>query len=526
MRQTPSVPQSSSAQRRFPISRNTSLRLVGLALLAAFYLAVPNARPDFSKFNCNDSESYLALAYSMNHGLGYTRSMIPGDYLGHTTWPPGVPILMMPAMALSGDTVNWHAVKFTAISVGIIGILVVWLLGVRITGRNQGGDLLAAAIGLNPFYWDFSHQAMAEGPLCVWIAASMLLVDLAWARRRPTWTQTFLGGAFAGIGMLFKGHAIGLTLAPLAYFIGRRATSFGYSAASLRFAVYVVGFLIPFLGWSVRNSFVSAPGFEGINQVRMIRAKNPCDPNSPLYTIGESIVTVARNLRTYAVYRVPEQTLPFLWLPQISSLPKSGFLYLLLTCMVAVLAMPWNRNEIQSAHMVIMPIVVLNLQYALGGAARFWVPVSFLLTILLALRCHSLIIRLTLTRARLAVGLILTTLATNLAFYVFEHERDPYLDHTWSAKAALFEQSIPLRSKAVGVSTSNCHAFQLITGIPAPMADFPSCQVDHAIIDLRDSRPIPGRLLVQIAVEFPWAMFRLPEPCPPGQVKSFFESAK
>ena len=48
------------------------VRVVAFALLAAFYLAIPNARPDFSRFNCHDSESYLALSDSLFHGRGYT----------------------------------------------------------------------------------------------------------------------------------------------------------------------------------------------------------------------------------------------------------------------------------------------------------------------------------------------------------------------------------------------------------------------------------------------------------------------
>jgi hypothetical protein len=67
---------------------------------------VPNAHPDFTRFNCHDSESYLALAHSLVHGRGYTRSMIDGMYIDHTTWPPGIPILMMPAVAISDNKIN------------------------------------------------------------------------------------------------------------------------------------------------------------------------------------------------------------------------------------------------------------------------------------------------------------------------------------------------------------------------------------------------------------------------------------
>ena len=199
------------------------LRVLAFLALAGFYFAVLNARPDFSRFNAHDSEDYLALSYSLVHGLGYTQSMDPGRYLPHVTWPPGVPVPMMPAMPLSGERVDWCLVKGTMALVGLLGVVLAWYLARRVTGDPPTVDWAALALGLNPFYWDFSHQAMAEVPLTVWILGSLCLIDRCWARRAISYRAVLGVGLILGVGMMFKGHAGALLLAPLAYLFGPAA---------------------------------------------------------------------------------------------------------------------------------------------------------------------------------------------------------------------------------------------------------------------------------------------------------------
>ena len=201
-------------------ARNQNLtRKLLLAAIAIFYLAVPNARPDFTRFNCHDSESYLALAHNLAYGNGYTRSLEPGMYVPHKTWPPGVPVLLVPAAALSGDHLNWVAVKATMILVGLLGILATWFLVARITSRPEFADLAALIIALNPFYWDFSHQAMSEVPTIAFALGALLLVDRIFAGRRPGLAAVGAAGLVCGAGMLVRGNLCGLALVPLAYLV-------------------------------------------------------------------------------------------------------------------------------------------------------------------------------------------------------------------------------------------------------------------------------------------------------------------
>ena len=102
------------------------MRAVTFSMVVIFYLFWPNARLDFSSFNAHDSEYYLSLSHAWAAGIGYTRSLNPELYLPHTTWPPGIPALMLPATLLGGAQLNLYLAKYTIILVAIVGIGLVW----------------------------------------------------------------------------------------------------------------------------------------------------------------------------------------------------------------------------------------------------------------------------------------------------------------------------------------------------------------------------------------------------------------
>src|SRR5580704_15580756 len=133
--------RSAGAATRRPFLRVT----VALAIFVA-YVAVPNAWPDMTSFNADDSEIYLALAYALSHGLGYTRSLIAGQYIPHTTWPPGLPLLLTPVLALQRLPLDWLVVKEEMILLGLCGIALTWLYVRRMIGHSGPADAAAVLI--------------------------------------------------------------------------------------------------------------------------------------------------------------------------------------------------------------------------------------------------------------------------------------------------------------------------------------------------------------------------------------------
>ena len=104
-----------------------------LAGLCVLYFLAPNPRLDFSIFDTRDAESYLALSRSLVAGHGYTRSLNPLYYIPHTTWPPGLPLLLAPLTLLSGVPINLLLVKIGMIAYGACGIVLAYLYARRLT---------------------------------------------------------------------------------------------------------------------------------------------------------------------------------------------------------------------------------------------------------------------------------------------------------------------------------------------------------------------------------------------------------
>ena len=110
---------------------------VVLAGLCVLYFLAPNPRLDFSVFDTRDAENYLALSRSLVTGHGYTRSLNPLYYIPHTTWPPGLPLLLAPLTLLSGVPIDLLLVKIGMIAYGVCGIALAYLYAKRLTPRRS-----------------------------------------------------------------------------------------------------------------------------------------------------------------------------------------------------------------------------------------------------------------------------------------------------------------------------------------------------------------------------------------------------
>ncbi len=484
-------------------------RASALLALAAFYYAVPNARLDFTRFNCHDSESYLALSYSLTHGRGYTRSLPPGRYVSHEMWPPGLPLLLAPATAGADGALDWARVKRTMATVGLLGLVPLWLW-VRRLGGAGAADAAALVVALNPLYWHFSHQAMAELPLFLWLVAGLWLIDRTWSQPRLSWRTAALVGLACGLGMLVKGHAAGLALAPLAY-LGTTAPRRSPTSRLGHWLIFGLAFTLPYGLWFARNQTVDAPGLDGASHFRQLQIEDPNDPSSPERGLGESIGAMATNLRRYAIYHLPAQVVPALWPAGIFDWRGSGWLALALTLLLLAAAYRARRG-IRAALLVAAFAGALNLLYGYGGSPRYWVPVSLLLLTLITMRFAAAAGRLSPgVRSLVAVGGALA-LAVNLGAYVAANERAPYNPNgPWAELAELFERARDSGLESAGVLTPNSHAFQLMSGLPAPMAAAEST-FEHLVarLDGHGQQPPPGsRLLLEVA---PWGLFELPAP--------------
>jgi hypothetical protein len=453
--------------------------LIVLAALCVAYFVAPNPRLDFSIFDVRDAESYLALSRSLVTGHGYTRSLNPAYYTPHTTWPPGLPLLLAPFTLLAGVPIDLVIVKIGMIAYGVCGIVLAYVYAKRLTLSPLTRLAVPLLLGLNPYYWQFSRMTNSEMPAVLWSLAALLLADIGWARGIIKRRMAFAFGLICGFGMLIRGSLFGALVLPLVYIFVLRSEPVDLRRESGRYIFYAIGFLLPFTSWMIRNRLIDTRmiGPDGINQLMMILRTRPVDPSSPFRSVAQVFSDAVTNLQDGVMYQIPKAIVPELWADGIwhGLGAWSGFVAGLLSLALVLLSCRTARN---------LPIIVmygsmsaLNILYAVGGLARLWVPVSCLLALSLPLAAETLPF-LDHRRARRGVAILaIGLLAVNLFAYAVHHEMNPYRDPAYAALAGLFTEIRDHEALEGNVLTPSPQAFELYTGLSAPMS-YPGIGVD------------------------------------------------
>ncbi|HTW27434.1 MAG TPA: glycosyltransferase family 39 protein [Acetobacteraceae bacterium] len=508
---------------RAPVARSIAdralaWRLLALLAIAAFYLLLPNNRPDFSPYDAEDAEVYVGLSWALTHGLGYTRSLIPGQFVPHTTFPPGMALLLAPATMFTGLPLPWWLVKLPIIATALLGVLFAWFYVRRITGRTGAADAAALLLASNPYYWDFGHLALSEVPTTVWAIGGVLMVDLIWAERRPRLWQAGLAGFVAGFGMLVKGSLLGLALAPLGFLVERRGTRLDRAGQIRAWLVYAAAFVTWFLAWMLRNRGIHADlGFDGINQIRMLFAHDPVNPASPLMTPVEVARNALDSLMHRIIYRVPQELLPWLWTRALERLPAAFLVAAVLTAVIALLAVPVRRVGVP-LFLVIAPMAALLVLYAWGAGTRFWVPVTLLTLLLLVARLYPWVAAWKRPARSLFAAALAIVCATSLLAYVVRFERHPLAAGS-DDLLALFARIRAMPDPPPALLTYHATAYTLITGLPAPLT-VPGIgllprythlisRAGHPVYPPSEAPPRGAALLSAIG---PWQLYALPRP--------------
>jgi hypothetical protein len=166
---------------------------------------------------------------------------------------------------------------------------------------------------------------------------------------------------------------------------------------------------------------------------------------------------------------------------------------------------------VSGLHIAAVQIAIINLIFVDGWGPRYWVPFSILVTVSLAVASARLWHNAEHRIARRQLGWVGLLLCVNLAWYVAQFERQPYsTTGPWRELAELFEtvKSSDLRSQAV--LTPNPHAFQLITGRPAPMAAaLEGVHYEHMVARFDGVPPLAPADAQPVVSVFPWALYKL-----------------
>lgn len=235
-----------------------------------------------------------------------------------------------------------------------------------------------------------------------------------------------MGGLLLGLGMLIKGIVFGLGLVPLAYLAGPRRAALPWGAQIGRWLLFGSAFSLPFLAWAARNHMIDTAGlgFDGIDQTRMILAAEPLDPDSPLRGPAAVLADMRNTILYGLIYEVPQQIIPGLWAVDRDAWPGGPAAALALSLLVLALCLPRRWVALPIA-LAVLPMVLLTIVLAEGGATRYWVPI---LLLALVVQLGPMLDRIAADRRRrAALGLVLIMmLGGNLGFYIHDFERQPY----------------------------------------------------------------------------------------------------
>jgi|GEM_PF-1943672 len=493
-------------------------RAAFFAAVATIYLLWPNPRPDFTPFNVHDGEAYLSLSYSLSQGHGYTRNIAGATFIPHTTWPPGMAVILMPAMLFMDPPIDWGLAKLPVMLLGLGGIVLAWHLMRRLTGEPLAADFGATLMALNPYYWHFSRITLAEVPVVFWLLLALLVIDRLWANRQPRTSVVALSGIGLGLGMLIKGTLIGIAAAPLAYLIGRRRSRLPFFAHAGRLVVFGLCFAIPMAVWTARNHHIDTThlGFDGINQVRMVLAENPTDPDSSLRNLPALTADAYDNIRWGMAPHTLRVILPFYWSAGddhwLTAAGPVVALFVIISALIlgALVRMP-------SVLLALVPMAAMSVVYAFGAALRFWLPVVLVAWTFAAAGLAARAIRSNVRRSIVFSAMVAIVLvqAAGLAAYIRHFETMPYHPDAHVRELAdLFSQIRNRNLQMLGVYTPHHEAFYFETGLPAPMVN-PALGVNpefsHMIVreDVLSALPSGSATIMSVP---PWILVSLPDP--------------
>ncbi len=224
--------------------RTTLILLVAILAvgfgLRAYRVVEPLAAPG------DDSRAYYALSKALYEEGSYGGA----SFRDSSDWSPGAPLLYAAAYYATGGAREGTA-RIVELLLGMGAIVVVYLLGRRINCPPAG---LVGAFGV-AVYPPFIHSigALFSEPAAIFTLPAAVLAFL-WAGDRERLSSWLLPGLLFGLTALVRPEyaVVGVAFAALAAI--RVGQARGWQPGLAATALLLVGFLLPIVPWTVRNT--------------------------------------------------------------------------------------------------------------------------------------------------------------------------------------------------------------------------------------------------------------------------------
>lgn len=471
-----------------PEPRPAEARIVGgiIACLYVFYIAFPNAIPDFSRFNADDSGFYVGLADSLARDHGYTLYQ-PPIYVPHQIWPPAWPFFLSLLIRIFGA--NYLALKIGAITLAMAGLVILYRYLRRVQCTPWAATIVIAT-GLSPIYFALSHQLLADVPLAVASIFALGRLQRWMDGGLRLWKLDFwLAAAGVALAYLVKLHGLALlAAAPVAFVLSRKAEKSPRVFA--RCAVFVAVAGLPFAALFARATQLEREGIHQPPQIFYGNETGEVQRTSLLQIrdlfqadgVVQHLKPALDKVRWGLIYEIPEFALPILTLTgwRSSSVPWGLGPILAILVSIPVLVGWFRRlrggDTLTPSYFVIHIVMVLWAPCVLSP--RYLVPL-LPLDILYYLEGVTWILGSHARKLRLAVVLPLLSLPP-FAAEVVHQVRSPYFHEGW---AQFVETATWLREHAPGdsaVLTHNWAEFHLVSGLATyPSVSPPGGQIEQ-----------------------------------------------
>ncbi len=196
----------------------------------------------------DDAAAYLDLSRSLYEDGTYGS---PG-FQNTSDWSPGAPLLYAASFYATGG-VREGTVRILNTILGCLGIVVVFLLGLRL-GTRTTGLLAAAGVAVYPPFIHSTGEILSEPPALLTLPAAVLA--FLWADDRRSPTAWLLPGFLFGLTALIRPEYLAVGAAFAVFALIREWRRRGPRAGALAVAALVLAFLVPVLPWTVRNYVV------------------------------------------------------------------------------------------------------------------------------------------------------------------------------------------------------------------------------------------------------------------------------
>lgn len=156
---------------------------------------------DPKPFVGGDNAGYMALAESIEKGLGYRDVYLP-DTPRHAQYPPVYPAILALTRALGGSLVAFKALSLVFTATALIFL---FLLGKRRLG-DEAAIALSLGFALNPVLLYYSHWVLSEAPFVLFTLVAL------WAAEGMEDSNRYLGLALGAGILAYLTRAAGLPL--------------------------------------------------------------------------------------------------------------------------------------------------------------------------------------------------------------------------------------------------------------------------------------------------------------------------